>query len=292
VDANGTIVGSGSFHTVALAPIIGVAVWKALAQITANHFLAEIDEKLESIETKLDALHQVLHDSWKGQLHGHARKLAAISKELLANDLREHELQAHLSSIEHIDTNSRAIAAAAELRRPRIIAQLEQIEPEVTLRGEKLAKKTEALQARLDELDDCALQEYFALYVRVLGLQVRSSLATSGTVTTMRIAEIEDELRSASERNAKAVEVARERIAALKGRLTMAKTDDDVRRKLLQSRRDVVVRSQDLGDAVRHVLADLKARLLSTDSADSIWLTIDERGDVDSAHVARPGASG
>jgi hypothetical protein len=286
IDARGQIVGSGALHEVAAAPLVAAALWKLAAKITAHHFLAEIDGKLASIETKLDAVRQDLQDLWKGRLHGSARKLGAISRELLAEDLSERELQSYLHVVETIDTDARAIAVAAEHRGPRLAAQLDQFEPEVSLRpgGATLEAKADALHALLRELDASAAQEYVALYVRVLAAQVRATLTTNSGATQARVQEISDELAAAARRHGAAIELARQRIADLKGRLTLPRTEADTRRRLLDARRDVVVRAQALAGTVEAALRGLVARLANRATHAALWVQTDAAGRVVAVH--------
>ncbi len=82
--ATGRIAGQGRLQKVKAGPakILGPAAWEAMAMATQQHYLVEINDKLETIERGVDEVLSRMDDDKLGTLE-HASRLARASLDTL-----------------------------------------------------------------------------------------------------------------------------------------------------------------------------------------------------------------
>jgi len=82
--ATGRITGSGQLERVRTSPakLLGPAVWEALAMATQQHFLVEINQRLQSIEKGVSEVLSRMDDDKRGTLAGIRRTVESASDRL------------------------------------------------------------------------------------------------------------------------------------------------------------------------------------------------------------------
>lgn len=93
VDSGGKIVGQAAFDVASKGPMLATAAWQLAAQLTAQHFLHEINQRLAGIEKGIGEIKQWLRASWSSDLRGSLAKLHEIASLLVAHDLTDVEVE-------------------------------------------------------------------------------------------------------------------------------------------------------------------------------------------------------
>ncbi len=150
VGEGGRIVGQGTLHTAAMAPLAALAVWQVLAVVTAKKYLADIDRKLAGIATGVASIQRWLEDERRGRVTGNLRYLREVATRIQAQSLSPAEVAAFANQLEAIERELQQLHAAQLPALQRHAGKAETMQ----MSGDRLAENSKAAFALLDEFEN------------------------------------------------------------------------------------------------------------------------------------------
>lgn len=192
VNAQGQIIGHGSLISAALSPaMVATAIWQGLAVITAQHYLHDINLRLEQIEKRLENIETWLEDEERATLLYGLERLRSLRTSIEAGTLTEIDIHAFVQNIETIDHECGKIMKHCDLRLQNIQKQIAHMnmvgwfDPALEI---KQFQRAFQIYAKI-----CQHWAMAAL-IRATAAEVRCAMPTSRAVAIQRIEEIQRDI--------------------------------------------------------------------------------------------------
>lgn len=221
VNAKGTIVAQASLDAVSKAGVAAMAVWQVLAIVAAQKFLADINQKLASIERGIADLKAWLEEERLGRLQGNLAYLRQMAEAAQKGGLTETDIVALATQLEAIERESQHVMASVEMPLDAAFAQVKTM----VLTGRGLKEHSRAAQEAVHTFSRRGREFHLAAYVRGAAIQVRAALPLARDVARVRAQELGTDLRRQSERQRAFLETARYRVSELRGAWSWDSTD-------------------------------------------------------------------
>lgn len=170
VSATGSQLTKGTADVISAAgnPVtLGLLAWQIAAVVTAQRFLAEIDDKLREIEHGLEGIQHLLKDTMKNTLSANIVQLRDISIRLQNGKVTESELQAIYSFLIKVEGDCLRINGVVEDTVSRIQKESQNV------KDGSQRKRKEFIMDKL-EMSDLFTLYALASYTQILNCYVRS----------------------------------------------------------------------------------------------------------------------
>ena len=170
VTATGSPLIKGSAEVISSAgnPVtLGLLAWQIAAVVTAQRFLAEIDDKLREVEHGLEGIQHLLKDTMKNTLSANIVQLRDMSFRLQNGKVTESELQAVYSFLIKVEGDCLRINGVVEDTVSRIQRE------SLNVKDGSQRKRKEFIMDKL-EMNDLFKLYALASYTQILNCYVRS----------------------------------------------------------------------------------------------------------------------
>jgi hypothetical protein len=291
---NGKIVGNGQVvaNGAARAVAISAAVFQVLSFVTAQKFLADIDQKLATIGRDVkDILNWVEGETWSALLAGH-EYLNSISDTIREQELSDAEVNAFLNQLEQIDRDGDRLARMCLGKLKHIEATL----PPVTtsLRPQGAEADVAALNAADEEWHKWAKGLVVALQLRGAAAQLRCSLPVNRAPSQHRLESIVATLAEMENHRKSYDATVGMRANALKSHVSNWVTEQ-VRHSFTERNKRSVHEIGKLSQKVHEALSMLRGGLEDMKRMDQeglvLLVTLDERGQIETIGQVREPAT-
>ena len=234
VDTRNRILQHATLDAFSAAGSAATAVWQVMAFVTSQKFLADINQRLDTIEKSIAGMKQWLEADRVGQLQGNLTYLKHLSQALCRCDLTEDDAAAFCTQVENIERECCQVMATVDMPLECCVGNIEQ-QP---LPGDGLKERSRAAQELVDTFKRNSQVYLLAAYVRGAVIQLRTSLPVSKQVAQLSLEELSTEFRRQSDRQQKFISTVECRIPELKGTWTWASTDEEHQNRLRASLND------------------------------------------------------
>src|SRR5262249_26556605 len=109
---NGTLIATSAVNPAAA----GLAAWQILAIVTAQHYLAEINDRLAGLERAVEAIKDWLDNDRRAKLLGNLAWLRGLASNLQDQNVTDEQVSAYVHQLEAIDRECLQIMEAARLQ--------------------------------------------------------------------------------------------------------------------------------------------------------------------------------
>jgi hypothetical protein len=289
VDASHTIRGQASLHKVARAGAAAFAVWQSLALITAQKFLADIDHELVNIESSVRAIQEWLNNDRRAKLRHGWKRIQEIRRALDAGKQPPANIAAFRMQLDGIDYDAgvamEALAAPGGDLDRRHGGLANQV-----LADRHLEKNTNAALRFVDDFAAGSTDLLLAIACRAAASQIRYGITGNPGAELPILENLERALWEQVERLRQFYWLARRRVHGLTGTLSLASTDQECRKRLLdhiEARLPAASeRTSDLLRRVREALAMLRCD--QEEAVGGVVFIVNRAADGSIARVRRP----
>lgn len=289
IDSAGTIRGQGSLHEVARFGTAVFAVWQALALITAQKFLADINHRLIGLESSVRDIQRWLDNDRRARLRRGLTRVREVNQALRLGTLPASEYAAFRSQLDDIDGDAGA-AVEALTAHDGDLAQLHSRLQAQVLNDRHLEKNTAAAMRIIDQFVARCAELHMALMCRAAASQLRYGLTGSFATELPIFQGIEQVLWNHAERVRTFHATARLRYPEVRGTFSRESTDKAHRDRLQAHIEEHLPKiSEGVGAFLRQVREVLALLQIDRDeAADGIALMVTRGADGSIERIYRP----
>ncbi len=175
---------------------IAAATWQIAAIATAQHYLGEINARLQRLEDRVADIHFFLKEDKRAELRAIVIKLREYHESLLSGRIAADDLLVQKTMMENFDQRCLAIG---ELARESAKRQMESLDalPMKELKDPRgsVTRATEWLKQSQEALE----LVFFAQSCRILGCHVKAALPDNRAILFQRITQARNEVRTATD---------------------------------------------------------------------------------------------
>lgn len=169
IDASGAIVGQGRLLPAAPWGSIAGAAWQAMAVITAQKFLADIEARLAGLTKAIGGLQRWLEEDRIGKLRGNLAFLAQLVQGVVSGAATPHDLALGAQQVEEIEREALQVFEGACATLGRLTPTM----AECTLSGQGLFDHYREACTITADFERTLRTAWLALRLRGVALQVR-----------------------------------------------------------------------------------------------------------------------
>ncbi|KAB8139813.1 hypothetical protein F8S13_26650 [Chloroflexia bacterium SDU3-3] len=192
VNTQGQIIGHGSLISAAFSPaLVATAIWQGLAVITAQHYLSDINRRLEQIEKRLGEIQTWLEDEERATLAYSLERLHSLHTSIAGGTLTEIDIHAFVQNVDTIDHECGKIMKHCALRLQNMQQQISQMN---MVGWFDPALEIKQFQQAFQKYIQICQRWAMAALIRATAAEVRYALPTSHAVAVQRIEEIQRDI--------------------------------------------------------------------------------------------------
>lgn len=243
--ANGRVIPAGG---AAAGAVVGA--WQVMAIVTAQKFLADIDEKLAAIDGKLDEVKQWLEQDRRQKLVGSLSYLRHIAHAIRDGSPDERQALVWMNQLEEIERECHQVESITVERVRALAAELDALPVTKTRRFRQDEQK---LGENLAASEHAASDGLIAAQVRGAACQLLACLPSTESVCTARVKDIERGIGALGDAFAAYGATAEQKIPNLKAFLAPASVQLKARARTRERLRGVRRR---VDSALKHLRAE------------------------------------
>lgn len=289
VDKSHTIRGQASLHEMARLGTAVLAVWQALALITAQKFLADIGRQLADIESSVRDIQRWLENDRRAQLRRGLTRIHEIGQAVGGGSLPAAEMMALRLQLDGIDRDA-SVAIEALSAPDGELARLQQRLESQVLNDRHIEKNAAAAIQHIDDFTSRSTDLLLAAICRTGAVQMRYAMSGSFEAELPILENVERILWTHAEAVGRFHSTARLRCLDLAGSLSLESTDKAHRARLHQHIEallpDASEKTIELLRRVREAAAML--RLDKEEAASGVALLVTRSTDGSIERVRRP----
>ena len=168
---------------------VALLAWQVAAIVTAQKYLADIDQKLGILQGAMTEVLDWLADQERGMLIGNYQYLTRIRSALTSQDYNENDLREFSSQLEHIDRECLQVQCSAHER-------LKRYKSDILVHAKKKISAEQAISEITSLDDNCnrAVQVILmTLQIRCLTLELKAATSVAGNGLQARLDELKTE---------------------------------------------------------------------------------------------------
>lgn len=175
---------------------VAAATWQIAAIATAQHYLGEINARLQRIEDRVADIYFFLIAEKRGELRAAIHLLRQYHDAIARGELHANETTAIYQKLEDLEHTCLAIG---ELARESARNELDKLESLEIKEYRAPASSLEVAKGWVKQSQEALELVFLAQSCRVLGCQVKAMLPGDRALLRQRIAHAKDEVRTAAE---------------------------------------------------------------------------------------------
>ena len=190
MDSKGKIIPGGQGRILGKAAAFTGLAFQAAAIITAQKFLADINESLVKIEKGISDIKDFMESEMKGKVIGNLNHLKKISTIIKSSNYTEQDINNYYQSIERIDLECSQIISSINLRRQKLFSQIKNMDFSITNSSVKLEKKVQEINNVLQDITKENNNYLMGLFVKVASSHTRLSMPLNNSTVIHNLEEI------------------------------------------------------------------------------------------------------
>jgi Skp family chaperone for outer membrane proteins len=293
VNQSGTIIGQGALIPVSAMRVatMTVVAWQALAIITAQHYLADIQDRLAAIETRLNKIQRWLEDREIATLQQNFAHLESYRDVLQRRQLTDDDIHTFGRKIEHIDQIERECGQVQKtfgLSMKRCVARFEALPIAAPYWG-TVKKQVGSAVELINEYEGYACAFLFAIMAQAAAMAIRGILPQSPAdhdLGIQRLHDVQEELRAWRQDSRQFIETIRQRAEEARARTDVRDSLRNERSRLKGAADVLQARLTRAYDPGWQSLQQVAQQLNASRQPLTLLVELNEQGQI--VHVARP----
>jgi hypothetical protein len=250
------IVEHGRLFSVASIPV-SCAVWQVLAIITAQKFLSDINQRLKSIETKLERIEKWLQHDRYGALKANLAYVEDILNVFLSGQLQPSDIPTFRVELENIERECSRFTYASQADSEVPISEAAGVQLSTFWTSPSLDKPLELIEY----FNTTARFQLMAIHVRLAAIRVADALGSDEQMASQRTKRIREQLGAFDKLATTFSKSIDERISSARVKIDLSGKTDQTRETLQQSLQASLQEAREYKEQLLKEVGDIDTQL-------------------------------
>lgn len=263
--------------------IAALGVMQVLNIVISQKYLADIDLRLDNIETNITAIQRWLDDEQVSKLTGSYKYLSNITTSIKNHEYTDTDISTFNNQLEAIERECTSIMLLYQMQLDTPLAKLKSADLD-SWTSIGLKKHYEEMCTYIDEYQRDILPALFAIQVRAIASQLKGTLPVNRLVIMTRSQELTTELSNLKTNIELFKKIASARINDLKGSLFSNKANAEYRSKLQSYLNNTLLsinnNTKEITDVLNALQTKLSLQIEELKKPIEIYLTVNQNGEI------------